>query len=681
MISRNDISSTPLLPITFCYIFGIILYVYGWGLPSIIILTIISVVCLIKNLSFSIFSIAAILGICQSYTFIPLEANPELIGKEFVFSGIIEDCKDAESVQSMILQLDSAGSSPKQLSPINKTLISLQYPDFIPEFEKGQRLVFKCTPEKITSQYDLPDEIDPSDLLIKKNVYLRAIITTDNIYSIRNATGLIGKLTTIRSNISRNINDSSLSPEAKELLIAMLTGETSTLSENIKVSFRKAGISHLLAISGLHVGIISFIISLALWPLYIAGYGKIRWILTIAFIWIFAIKTGMAPSVTRAVIMATTYLIAKLIQRNSPPLNSLCLAALIILLFSPESLFNTGFQLSFAAVAAILVFANRLNPINPRKRIAHSIMSYITVSVSAIIGTGIVSIFYFHSFPVYFLLSNVLISLILPFCLGSGIITIAISAIGAPSTAFSGFVDICVASILRISQFVAGLPGSNIDNLYFPAYMIIPYLILLLAFKITLDKPNRTRITVTSGLTLLFTILTITISHSATPIESVLYLSRDYRHTELVLCDSRSGLTIITNTPTEPHNIRSRAEFRYVNYMGKRNIDSILIDTANRHSDRLIIIGDKKVALLSGKPNTIPNEKINYLIVSKGYRGDMKRLNDSYQPDTIIISADIHPKRAARYAAECCEIGLPFILARQRPWTLSYSSSLYPIIK
>lgn len=681
MVSRTDISSIPLLPITVCYVIGIVLYVYGWAIPALIIMMTIAVICLFKNLTFSIFSLAGILGLCQAYTFIPLEADPELTGKEYVFSGTIEDCNDAESVQSLIIHLDSAGSTPQTLEPINKELLSVQYPDFTPEFEKGQRLVFKCSPEAITAQYDLPDEIDPSDLLIRKNVYIRAVVTSDDIYAIHDASGITGYMIGIRKGIAQTINESALTPEAKELLTAMLTGETSGISDDIKLSFRKSGLSHLLAISGLHVGIICFVISLALWPLYMAGYGKARWILTIALIWIFAMLTGMASSVVRAVIMATAYMIARHFQRNSPPLNSLCLAALLILLFSPQSLFNVGFLLSFCAVASILIFANRINPISPRHRIRYAAMSYVSVSISAVIGTGLVSIMFFHSFPVYFLLANILISLILPFSIGAGLILVAIKYIFGSATVVTGVANFTVDIIIHISQFVSEMPGSYADNLYFPAYMIIPYLVLLLAFKLLLDKPTRMKLAAVCGLTLVFTILVFAIAINTTPTENRIYLSRDFRHTDIIVCNSESGMTIVTNTPGEPNLVRSRAELRYADYIGKRCIDSIIIDTGRIHSDRLITFGSKKLALLSGKRDTIPSGKINYLVVSKGYRGNISTIKEKYRPDTVIISADIHPKRAIRYADECRESGQPFILARQHPWSIGYPNSVKPIIK
>ncbi len=681
MLSRSNIASVPLLPITTFYIFGIVLHVYGLGLPSIIALPIISIVLYFYNTYFSTLALASVLGICQAYVFIPLEPDSNLIGKECVYSGTITQTSESESVQSLIIEVDSAGNAPFVLTPIKKTGIYVQYPDFTPEFQKGERLIFRSKLEKITARYDMPDEIDPAEFLVSRQIYLKSIITSDDIISIDKPSGVIGYICDIRNGIISQIKIADINSDAKELLIAMIAGDSTNITEDIWANFSNSGLSHILAISGLHVGIITFLISIALWPLYIIGRGNLRWACVIVMIWLFAVITGLSPSVTRSALMVTIYLISKLFRRNSPPLNSLCLAALLILMFNPQSLFEAGFQLSFAAVGAIIIFADKINPISPKHRIAYTAMSYVAVSVSAMMGTGIIAIMYFHNFPVYFLLSNILISIILPLFICGGIILITISFWQSEILLINHFVDLLSSLIINISELISEFPGSNIDNLYIPAYVIIPYILLLLSLKVMLDKPNKIRITITSGLLLITTVIIISNSTYRKPIESTVYLSRDLRHTELIVCNPKTGVTIVTNTPNEPFNVLDKAKSRLRDFMGKRRIDTLSIDTFNKRSDRMIVLGKKRIALISGKPMTFPAGKINYIIISKGYRDDMRDIIDSYNPDSIIISSDVHPQKALRYAGECIDYKQPYVLARDRAWSFSYPSSLYPIIK
>ena len=212
--------------------------------------------------------------------------------------------------------------------------------------------------------------------------------------------------------------------------IATITGDDSFLTDDSREEYSRSGLAHILALSGLHVAIIATVIAALLFPLHLMRQRKLRYIITIVILWIYAIVTGLSPSVTRAVVMTSMFLIALMIERRNSSLNALCFAALVILLFSPMSLYSIGFQLSFCAVASILIFANRMNPISPRHKIAYHFTSLITVSISAMIGTGLISAYYFHTFPVYFLLSNIIVLLILPFVLGGGILLTLLLAFG-----------------------------------------------------------------------------------------------------------------------------------------------------------------------------------------------------------------------------------------------------------
>ena len=668
-MTRNAIASIPLLPITVCFSFGIILYVYGLGLVSGVILLLAAIFFTFRNSYYSTLALAGVLGLCQAYINIPLESDVSMAGKQYVLHGTIDEITVSDAVQNLVVSIDSAGNAPNNLSPIKKTKLSVIYPDFIPEFKAGEKLVFGTLLEKITATYDLPDEIDPAEFLIKRSIFLRAYVTSDNIYSIEEPTGFAGFISRCRAGVLSIINESDLSDDSKELLIVMLTGDSSELNERTREMFTIAGISHILAISGLHVGIIAFLVSIALWPLYISGHGNL----------FFAIFTGMSPSVIRAAIMTTVYLFARILRRNSSSLNSLCLAALIILLFNPDALFKIGFQLSFAAVASILLFARSLNPVSPRKRLAYNLMSYIAVSVSAMLGTSIISAFHFHSFPVYFLIANVIATLLLPFLLSAGIIFVFTGAIGFSIPRIDSFIDLISKIITGSSSFINGLPGSSIDGLYFPAWLIIPYIGFIFFLKLFLDKPDMRRLLPTFSL-LLIVITTIAFIPK-TGIESRIYLSRNLRHTELIYSDRPPELTLITNTPNEPANVTERALFRYRDFMVRRGINAIRIDTSSRHSDRMIFVDNKKIALISGKKETFSRQKINYVIVAKGFRDKIEDICQSYTPDTIIIASDIHPRRAQRYKNECRLLGQPFIWARERPWSFGYSNSLKPIVK
>jgi competence protein ComEC len=199
-------------------------------------------------------------------------------------------------------------------------------------------------------------------------------------------------------------------PEIHATLVALTTGVKSYLSDDIRKSFSKSGTMHLLAVSGLHVG---YIYSVLLLITSIFGNFRfsvfMRSILIIILLWGYALFTGMAPSIERAVLMATIYQIGTIFGKRKNSLNSLSLSALIICIFDPGAVFDIGFQLSYAATLSIIL----INPfINRLYQTKNPIMKYVwttvSISTSCQIGTSILTIYYFKFIPVYFMISNLL---------------------------------------------------------------------------------------------------------------------------------------------------------------------------------------------------------------------------------------------------------------------------------
>jgi len=198
--------------------------------------------------------------------------------------------------------------------------------------------------------------------------------------------------------------------EIHSTLVALTTGVKTYLSDDIRKSFSKSGTMHLLAVSGLHVG---YIYSVLLFITSIFGNFTssvfARSVFVIILLWGYALFTGMAPSIERAVLMATIYQIGTIFGKKRNSLNSLSLSALIICTFDPGAVFDVGFQLSYAATLSIIL----INPIiNKWYQTKNPVMKYIwttvSISTSCQIGTSILTIYHFKFIPVYFMISNLL---------------------------------------------------------------------------------------------------------------------------------------------------------------------------------------------------------------------------------------------------------------------------------
>ncbi len=211
-----------------------------------------------------------------------------------------------------------------------------------------------------------------------------------------------------RRELSKLFDDPVISEKARPILLAMTLGAVELLDKETKENFSVSGVSHLLAVSGLHVGILVLLLNLFLQGMN--RYEKSRmtkvFILLIS-IWIYAFITGLSPSVVRAVIMFSFVLFGKLIHRQTNIYHSLLLSAFGMLLYNPYYLFNISFQLSYTALFSIVLFQPKLKGLlQVNNKMLKYFWEIMTVSIAAQICTFPLILYYFHSFPTHFLVTN-----------------------------------------------------------------------------------------------------------------------------------------------------------------------------------------------------------------------------------------------------------------------------------
>ena len=218
------------------------------------------------------------------------------------------------------------------------------------------------------------------------------------------------------------------------LLKAFLTGDRSGLSGETVRIFRGSGASHLLALSGLHMGILYLLLSRILWPLGNSpAVKRFRYGVTLLSAGLFTLMTGATPSIVRAFLFIALRETALLLGRPHPPLRVLSTALLIQLVISPSVLRSTGFQLSYLAMAGIFLLYPRLDAWYPRSHRfdpVRRIWQTAALSISCQVFTGPLAWIRFHTFPKYFLLTNLLAMPLTTLLMGTAVMTLALLALG-----------------------------------------------------------------------------------------------------------------------------------------------------------------------------------------------------------------------------------------------------------
>lgn len=300
-----------------------------------------------------------------------------------------------------------------------------------------------------------------------------AIYETD-VKIIGDEPGLLNSIRRLSHRLSERIVSLPIEPNTASFLTTIIAANTEIIDQDLRDDYAIAGIAHLLSISGLHVGIILAIISLILYPLNICGLRRTKIVISIAVLWVFAIMDGMVPSVMRAVVIATISGIGLFLGRRHSPLNSLAIAVMIILFVAPSSIIMPGFQLTVLATLAIIIVAPILSEtFRRRSRLLYIIASGIIIPIAAIIATGILAAYYFHVFPVYFLISNILASIIIPPLMFLSIILI-ILPLPWLGTIIDKIFQILTESVANLNN----LP--QLPEIYFRPTSVLIYYILLL---------------------------------------------------------------------------------------------------------------------------------------------------------------------------------------------------------
>lgn len=254
-------------------------------------------------------------------------------------------------------------------------------------------------------------------------------VRSDEVIYLGNGSGIRAISLRCRDRIENIIQSSGLRPEAKAFINATLTGDRSLLTTSTRQEFANAGIAHILALSGLHLAIIASILAGILTPLDLVVHYKVRFIAVIILIWAFTLITGMTPPTLRACVMATVFYIDLLLERPHSRVNALCAAALVILVISPTTLFDPGFQLSVACVGTIILFAETLNPFRQHEHPRlHTAASAVVASSVAAAGSWMLTAHYFGKLSLLTLPSNlIVIPLLFPYILLVTIYTILLS--------------------------------------------------------------------------------------------------------------------------------------------------------------------------------------------------------------------------------------------------------------
>lgn len=348
------------------------------------------------------------------------------------YMGVVEDyILQKPGYQNTVLQVQQVQVNGKWQDADGKVQISVPHDtDRAYELTYGDVLLVKGAPQPVEAAGN-PNQFDYRQYLANKGIYYRHYLQPSQFQKIATAppNQFLAASIHLRRSLDKLLRERVEGRNEYAISSALILGVKDELDNAIRNAYINTGTMHVLAVSGLHVGLIYVAL---MWFLNLFGPMRrqrvLQAVLVLAFLWTYAFLTGLSPSVLRAVVMFSMVAIAAAIRRQTNIYNTISVAAAVLLLWNPYNLKEVGFQLSFLAVLGIVYLQPRFYKLLEIDNwLLDKVWAYFTVSVAAQIATLPIGLFYFHQFPVYFWFANLIVVPVATGALYTGLAAIALS--------------------------------------------------------------------------------------------------------------------------------------------------------------------------------------------------------------------------------------------------------------
>jgi competence protein ComEC len=556
------------------------------------------------------------------------------------------------------LELQKIGKTPDSLAIVTgKLLCYIETDTFSKSLTYGDNILFQ-TFVNVVEPPKNPHQFNYKQFLKYKKIYFQAYVPTENWQKLdAQSSGLLSWINQIRIKRIKQVK-AFVNGEAEQgVAMALLLGFKEELSDDIQAAYSETGAIHVLAVSGLHVGIIAMILRFILNQFYWKKRKWLKLILIILPIWFYALFTGFTPSVIRATVMFTMLILG--LERNSQPniYNILAASAFVLLLFEPYFLFSVGFQLSYAAVFGIVYFQPKLAIwYLPDNKIINYFWQLTMVSFAATLGTLPLTLYYFHQFPIWFWLSSAIVIPAAGMILSLGLAFFTLGLLPYLDVLLGSAIYWAIHIMNWCIQTIHHFPLAAIKGLWFTdmEFYLILAAILTFGFLLQTRKISWTMYT----LSFVIILAAISLYHhwqSAQQKQVVIYSISNASAIDFI-----NGQTVTT---LQSDNSKSKNyEFAAQSHHWKMNIktlDSVAIDKNLdkpflKKQSNLIQFHNKTFLIINNKiePTTTKIE-VDYLMIMKNPKIKIADLNNAFTFKKVIFDGSNKYWQIKNWKEEC----------------------------
>ena len=397
----------------------------------------------------------------------------------------------APAARSLMLHTSIISVGGNNNNKNNKLLLYTDGRCLPPSLKPGSIIRFVSVPVEI-NDFNSSDNFDYRSFMNRRG-FRYCIFCYDSISVIDEKPGLKHLGLMLRRYMFNRLKNTLTDEKSLAVVSAITLGYRELIDDEIKEEFRKSGIIHIMAVSGLHVGIISIII-VSLLKITRIRSGLVRLLISLMMIWTYAFVTGLSPSVTRASVMFSFLNTGYLINRPVKPLNSVMASAFVILVVNPTMIFEPSFLLSYSAVIVIVSnYRDLLAKITFRGRLLSSVWKILAISLLAQAGTIPFVAFFFGEIPMLSVLSNLFAIPLATIVLFAGFILILLAGLPMIPGLLNSILVYCVNTLSDAAAIIASwdMVVITADSLSAARTAILFFLLLaLIRFFLDREKNN-----------------------------------------------------------------------------------------------------------------------------------------------------------------------------------------------
>lgn len=439
-----------------------------------------------------------------------------------------------------------------------------------------------------------------------------------------------------------------LRPATQALLQSLVLGDRRNLNRDLYQVFAQAGVVHLLAVSGLHVGLLLWLLYGLLTPLLRIRQGRMfRLIIVLIALWSYALITGLTPSVVRAVSMFSLIAYTRWSGRLDQSINALLTTFILLLLIQPQWLFEIGFQLSFLAVFHILwLYPELCNWWRVQGKILRWFRDLLGVSLIAQLGVWPLCLYYFHQFPGLFWLSNLLIMPFMSLVLGLGILVLISALSPWKLSGIYRLYDWLLSQLIDLIAWIAHQETYLLEHIPFSGWEAVGWYTFMTGLLLWIESRSTSRT--------LFMILSsclivgVTWQHDTRPPTDQFIVFQQWGLSQIGI-RSKDSLHVYQNKTSDfsQQTLNDYSTGERLNGIGYQKIPKIL-----EFDGQLILILDR-----SGQ---YPTTNVDVVLLTQNTEVALDRMLEVLQPKWVVADGSNYKGPINRWRATCRQQGIRF---------------------